>query len=417
MAHSTAVSAPRPAPPTVATASPIPAGERDAGPTAASGAAPGSALGRLVDRALDLRDRILASERFQRTAARLPIARAIARHRSRAVFDLCAGFVYAQVLAACVRLDLFARLAAGSATPAELALDGGIAEARLRRLLDAAVSLRLLRWRHDGRVALGALGAPLAGNAALATLVRHHAVLYDDLRDPLALLRADADDARPTGLAGYWPYAAAGEASHALPDAGVARYSETMTATLPPVAEEVLDACDLGAHQRLLDVGGGEGVFCALAAARHARLECRVFELPAVARRAEARFARLGLGDRVQAVGGNFLTDALPAGADVITLVRVLLDHADDDALRLLRRARAALPRGGRLVIAEALAGARGAEPVGAAYFGMYLLAMGHGRARRAAEYHAMLRAAGFRASRELRTRYPVQVGIIVADA
>ena len=41
-----------------------------------------------------------------------------------------------------------------------------------------------------------------------------------------------------------------------------------------------------------------------------------------------------------------------------------------------------ALPADGTLLLAEPMAGSRGAEPVGDAYFGFYLLAMGSGRPR-----------------------------------
>ena len=84
--------------------------------------------------------------------------------------------------------------------------------------------------------------------------------------------------------------------------------------------------------------------------------------------------------------------------------------------MRLLRRVREALPDRGILLIAEAMAGARGAETVGDAYFAFYLMAMGKGRARRASELHEMLREAGFRRSRELSTRFPIQTGLIVAE-
>ncbi len=60
---------------------------------------------------------------------------------------------------------------------------------------------------------------------------QHHAVLYSDLRDPVALLRGDRTD---TGLAGYWPYAATDHPSHL--DAGqVASYTALMAASQPLV--------------------------------------------------------------------------------------------------------------------------------------------------------------------------------------
>ena len=86
--------------------------------------------------------------------------------------------------------------------------------------------------------------------------------------------------------------------------------------------------------------------------------------------------------------GGDFRTDPLPEGADIVSLVRVVHDHDDEAALAILRAAWQALPAGGTLLLAEPMAGTRGAGGVGA-YFAFYLLAMGSGRPRRAEELTA----------------------------
>lgn len=114
--------------------------------------------------------------------------------------------------------------------------------------------------------------------------------------------------------------------------------------------------------------------------------------------------------------GGSFTQDALPRGADLISLIRILHDHEDDTVRVLLKAVRDALPSGGRLLIGEPLAGARGAERVGDAYFGMYLLAMGSGQARTAAEIRTMLAEAGFARSWTVRTAMPLVAGVIVAE-
>jgi demethylspheroidene O-methyltransferase len=142
-----------------------------------------------------------------------------------------------------------------------------------------------------------------------------------------------------------------------------------------------------------------------------------LFDLPAVAVHARAQLAATGLASRTAVHAGNFQTDPLPSGADLITLVRVLLDHGDQVALTVLRRAREALEPGGTLLVVEPLAGIRGAERVGDAYFGLYLFAMGRGRARTIAQHQALLRAAGFSKTRIVPTRYPVHTGIIAAQA
>src|SRR5690606_34618945 len=70
------------------------------------------------------RARILAwasSARWQAWASAFPLTRPFARRASRRVFDLCAGFVYSQVLLAVVRLRLLEQLTDGPRSAEELA--------------------------------------------------------------------------------------------------------------------------------------------------------------------------------------------------------------------------------------------------------------------------------------------------------
>ena len=365
----------------------------------------------LRDRALSLRDRLVADPRFRRLAARFPPTRALARRRAAALFDLCAGFVYSQVLLSCVRLRLFDMLRDGPLAAVEIATRARVPEDAAGRLLGAAVSLGLLDRRGGDRFGLGPLGAALPGNDGLAAMVEHHAILYADLADPVALLRGEAE----TGLSRYWAYARAASPA-VLGEERVAEYSSLMAASQAMIAEEVLDAfAGLVRHRVLLDVGGGEGAFLCAAAARAPALRVHLFDLPPVAARAAARFARAGLGARSTVTGGDFRRDPLPRGADLLSLVRVLHDHDDEAALALLRAARDALPPGGHLLLAEPMAGTPGAEAMGEAYFGFYLLAMGSGRPRREEELRAMLARAGFARVAALRTRMPLLVRVLLA--
>ena len=361
-----------------------------------------------TDRWLAWRNRLVASPRFQRWAAGFPLTRGIARRNTRALFDLCAGFVYTQVLTACVRLDLFAILAEGPQPVDALARRLELPPENARRLLGAAESLGLLRALSGDRYGLADLGAALVGNPGVAAMIEHHALLYADLADPVALLRGAAP---PTRLGGYWPYAsgASGDAQAVAPYGGLMGTSQAL------IAEDVLDACDLSKAGHLMDVGGGEGAFLEAVARRHAGPRLTLFDLPAVADRAAVRLARAGLGGRVACRGGDFHA-GLPGGADTISLVRIVHDHDDAPALALLKAAHVALPPGGTLVIAEPMAGTAGAEPVGDAYFGFYLLAMGSGRPRRAAELRAMLRSAGFLQVEELQTRRPLLARVLRAQ-
>lgn len=366
---------------------------------------------RLQDRWRSRIARLLASERFRHWAAGFPLTRPIARRRARALFDLCAGFVYSQILQACVQLRVFELLADGPRSAAELAPQLGLTLEAAERLLAAARALRLLAPASRGRYRLGELGAPLLGNRAITAMVEHHALLYADLRDPVALLRGERVR---TALGDYWPYDEAADTRGFDPGRSDA-YSGLMSASQPLVARELLDAYPFERHQRLLDVGGGEGSFLASVAARVPNLKLMLFDLPPVAARARQRLAAQGLADRTSVVGGSFRTDALPSGADLVTLVRVVHDHDDDVVRALLCAVREALPPGGVLLIAEPMSDTPGAEPVGDAYFGFYLLAMGRGRPRSAERLSEMLLDAGFIAPRLLPTRMPLQTRVLCA--
>ena len=354
------------------------------------------------------RNRVLGSAEFQRFASRFLLTRPIARRRARALFNLVAGFTYSQTLAACIQTGLLDLLADAPMTSGDIALRIDLPQAGTDRLLRAAAAIGLVQ-AIGGRWLLGADGAALRGNRGIAEMVAHHHLLYADLADPIALLRRGGGGG---ALSQHWNYA---ESTGSGSAEEVAAYSTLMAASNPLISEQVLDAYPLDRHRRLLDVGGGEGAFVAAAGRRAPTLALAVFDLPAVGERARARLAAEGLAARATVFGGNFLNDPLPTGYDLISLIRVLHDHDDAPALALLRAIHAALPRGGRLLIAEPMAQTPGAEPAGDAYFGWYLLAMGSGRPRSPQAIAALLHTAGFASSKLLRTAIPLTTRAIIA--
>jgi demethylspheroidene O-methyltransferase len=358
------------------------------------------------------RNRLIANPAFQRWATDFPLTKPIADRRARRLFDLVAGFVYSQTLAACVRLRLFDLLRDGPKTVGTLAESLRLPLDTTQTLLGAGAALGLVDRVGPGRYGLGAQGAALIGNAGLIEMIEHHEHLYADLADSVALLRRCG---RPGDLAAYWPYATS-NAPRATGLAGVSAYSALMSATQPTVAADLLHAYPLRRHRRLMDVGGGEGAFLAAVAAQNPNLNLMLFDLPAVATRARAKLLADGLRSRVEILEGDFLTDPLPPGADLITLIRILHDHDDAGVATILRAARAALPTDGALLIAEPMSGAPTADPVCDVYFAFYLLAMGRGRARTPAELIDLLREAGFGRARQLRTRSPFLLRAIVAQ-
>jgi demethylspheroidene O-methyltransferase len=366
---------------------------------------------RAVERPLSLRARWrrwrnarVASPAFQSWAAGNPFTRRATRSDGERLFDLVAGFVHSQVLFALVELDLLADLKEAPYRALDLARRHRIDPVRMEALLRAATALGLLE-RSEAGYQTSRLGAAATGVPGLADMIRHHAVFYRDMADPLALLRDEAD----TELSHFWPYVFGG----GMPSDAAARYSELMAESQVLVAEETLRSVDFGEVRRLMDVGGGTGAFLAALGRAVPGPDLVLFDLPEVVPAARARFDAAGLSSRVSVVPGSFRTDALPQGADAISLVRVLYDHADETVAALLASVRDALPPGGRLIVSEPMTGQARPERAGDVYFAFYCMAMRTGRARSPGEIGALLRAAGFEGVAHRATSRPFVTSVV----
>jgi demethylspheroidene O-methyltransferase len=369
-----------------------------------------------------IRDFVLAKPSRQRWFMSIPFVGRYVRQQSRAVFDLVAGFAYSQTLLAAVELGWLERLRGGRRLSTQsLAMEDGLNPEAALRLANAAAALDLLKPVNERGVPnldtlweLGGHGAVIAASPAMLALVRHHKSVYRDLADPIALLRGELGSPE---LRKTWAYVNHRGQGQVLEEDDVAPYSALMASSQPLVSEQVLQAYDFSSHRQMLDLGGGMGAFACAVARQHPALKITVFDLPAVSRLADRAVAQQGLSGQVRCVGGDFFSDEVPEGADLVSLVRVLYDHPDAFVLRLLERAYGLLrPVGGRLLIAEPMALGREEAAMSDAYFGLYLCAMGGGRARSPAELEALLKRAGFRSIRLLRTQLPIQTGLLVAD-
>ena len=113
---------------------------------------------------------------------------------------------------------------------------------------------------------------------------------------------------------------------------------------------------DFSPVERLLDVGGGDGTMALELWKAYPNLKITVFNLPGPATMVQEQAARLGAWERVSALPGDFRTDPLPGGNDMVMYSRVLADWPPELCRELIKKAHAALLPGGKLIIAEPLA-------------------------------------------------------------
>lgn len=370
----------------------------------------------MFDQGADLPDwkggwlnRVVASRRFQSWASRFPLTRRRARRDGETLFDIVQGFVQSQVLMALVELQVFERLRGGPLGPEALGHAVGISADRMKILLQAGAALGLLRRNRSGSFALARQGAALMGVPGLQDMIRHHRAFYRDLEDPVALLRGP----ETTELSQFWPYVFG--LKGAVPEDVARTYSDLMTQSQTLVAEDTLRQVSFSGNTRLLDIGGGTGAFLSAVAEKEPDLKLDLFDLVPVVASAREALSHKGLQDRVTVHGGSFREDPLPTGADCISLVRVLYDHADETVERLLLKVFDALPSGGRLIVSEPMGGGARPERSTDVYFAFYTMAMQTGRTRSASEICALCEAAGFVQTRSKTPNRPFVTSVVEA--
>lgn len=153
---------------------------------------------------------------------------------------------------------------------------------------------------------------------------------------------------------------------------------------------KVVDAFDLSRFTKLVDLGGATGHLAAAARARWPKLRVAVFDLPPV-----VATAREFVSKDVELISGDFFQDPLPE-ADLYALGRILHDWALPQIQALLAKIVARLPAGGGLLIAERLLTPDKSGPLSGNLQSLNMLACTEGKERSAAEYEALLKAAGF---------------------
>lgn len=109
--------------------------------------------------------------------------------------------------------------------------------------------------------------------------------------------------------------------------------------------------------ERLLDVGGGHGLFSIMLCQQHPQLQARVLDTPTALQTAEINIAHHNLNKRVHLHRGDLWQEAWGDGYDAILLFNLIHHYDPAQNLELLRRCTAALKPGGQVAILDQIAG------------------------------------------------------------
>ena len=109
-----------------------------------------------------------------------------------------------------------------------------------------------------------------------------------------------------------------------------------------------------GNYQSFVDTGGAQGCVAVQIALAHSHLAGGNFDLPVVGPIFEEYAQSFGLEERLRFYPGDFFKDPLPS-ADVIIMGHILHDWGLKEKRQLIAKAHAALPKGGALIVYEAI--------------------------------------------------------------
>ncbi|TPV96833.1 MAG: methyltransferase domain-containing protein [Myxococcales bacterium FL481] len=305
------------------------------------------------------------------------------------VMELLAGKWVASALCTAVTLGVVDALAERPATPLELADQLRCDGAALLRLLDVLVAEQVLAFGPGDTYALTPSGEMLTQQhlGPLARFVGSPSqwAPWADLGYSVQTGRAAFEHTHGVDLFGYL-------ASHPS-ESRV--YDHAVDAFTRHEASALLQAYDFSAVRRVVDVGGGRGTLLVELLRHWPRLQGELVDLANVVEGARARLVD-EFGPRCRVVAADF-RHAVPAGADLYVIKRVLHNWDDAGALEILRTCAQAMPAQGRLLIAEGVLLPPTHRDVVRLLDLEMLVLTGGGRERRKPQFRRLLREAGLR--------------------
>jgi SAM-dependent methyltransferase len=181
------------------------------------------------------------------------------------------------------------------------------------------------------------------------------------------------------------------------------------------IAPQVAEIVDLSGCRTLLDLGGGPGTYAIHFCKANEQLQATIYDLKTTRPLAEKVVGQFGLSDRINFVGGNYLTDALPSSFDVVWLSHILHAEAPEDCQRLIRKAAAVLEPGGMLLVHDFVLENTMDGPLFPTLFALNMLVgTPAGQTYSESQIMTMLDLADFIEIQRLPFRGPTESGIII---
>jgi len=173
-------------------------------------------------------------------------------------------------------------------------------------------------------------------------------------------------------------------------------FTEGMNSRGEYLVNGLLDAVDLKTYSRILDIGGGSGIYSAVLLNSNFNLTAAVYEKPPVDKVAQYSINKFRLDKRMDVIPGDMFKGSLPGGYDVHLISNVLHDWDFGKIKHILESSFNVLDPGGIVIIHDAHINESKNGPVSVAEYSVILMFLSEGKCYSTAELKSLLEEAGF---------------------
>ena len=162
------------------------------------------------------------------------------------------------------------------------------------------------------------------------------------------------------------------------------------------LASGLVKSLDLSGYSRLLDIGGGSGIYSVALAEKYPGIQATVFEKPPVDRIAQYSIQKFNMNKRISVMAGDMFRDELPEEHDCHLLSHVLHDWDINEVETLLANSFRNLKQGGMIVIHDAHINEDKNGPISIAEYSVLLMFLSEGKCYSITETKELLEKTGF---------------------
>jgi SAM-dependent methyltransferase len=268
-----------------------------------------------------------------------------------ALLQIAFGFMASKVLFSALELNIFTLLGKGPLAGDALAAKTGLHPRSARDFLDTLVSMKLLE-----RAGNSYSNTPISEVYLDRNRATYIGGLFEMADARLYPFWGRLSEALRTGK----PQSEAKDADNAFntlyaDGERLESFLQAMTGISLAPAQAMAELFPWGSFRTVVDIGCAEGALLAQVARRHKHIKGYGYDLPVVQPLFQRYVHGQGVADRVHFRAGDFFRDEAFPTADVIVMGHILHDWNLEEKQLLLRKAYAALPAGGALIVYETL--------------------------------------------------------------